>query len=121
MTYRYQDRLQHANDRFAEVNTEDCIYIRGNIQRPIKASLILISADELSTTEDSITRTERQDIAINTSELGNLYPPIPTDRIKRQDTNEQFVVSSMGSDEPPFVHITSNRKRLILHTVRIKR
>lgn len=121
MTYRFQDRLQHANDRFSEVNTEDCIYIRGNIQRPIAASLILISADELSTTEDSITRTERQDIAVNVSELRDLYPPIPTDRIERQDTGEQFVVSSMGADEPPFVHITSNRSRVIIHTVRIKR
>lgn len=120
MTYRLQDRFQHASDRFSEVNTEDVIYIRGTIERPIVASPILISADELGTSEDSITRTERQDFAVNVAELQNLYPPIPTDRIRRQ-TGEQFIVSSMGVDEPPFVHVTSRRNRIIIHTVRIKR
>jgi hypothetical protein len=120
MAYRFQDRLQHANDRFTQVNTEFVTYIRGTIERQISASPILISADELGTSEDSITRTERQDFAINVCELGTLYPPIPSDRIRR-GTGEEFILSSMGIDDPPFVHVTSNRTRLIVHTVRSKR
>jgi hypothetical protein len=120
MTYRMQDRLQHASDRFAEVNTESVIYIRGTTELPIAASPILISADEIMDGDPAATRTERQDWGIIRSLLGSLYPPRPNDKIRRQGTGEEFVLASMGRDEPPYVHVTSNRSRVIVHTVRTK-
>lgn len=120
MTYRVQDRLQHANDRFAEVNAEDVIYISGTIERPIKASPILIAADELADGDAAVTRADRQDWAIDLTELGNLYPPEPNHKIRRQ-TGEEFMISSMGRDEPPYCHVTSRRNRVIVHTVRVRK
>jgi len=119
MTYRFQDRLRHASDRFAEVNTEDVIYIAGNKQKPIKVSPILMSSDELNPGDPSMVRLERQDFAIDREQLGSFYPPAPGHKIKRL-TGEVFVLNSMGVSEPPYVHVTSSRDRVIVHTIRTK-
>lgn len=124
-----QSRLQHANDRFAELNQEPFIYIRededGNvIERPINASPILISADELMDGDVAATRVERHDFAIDvtgSTGLGFLYPPKPNDKLRRQSTREEYVLTSMRNQEPPYVHTTSNRKRVIVHTAMYKR
>ncbi len=103
------------------MNTVPCIYIVGTIERPINASPILISADEIMDGDPAATRTERQDWAINLSELKGLYPPVPGHKIRNQETGEEFVLMSMGRDEPPYVHVTSSRTRIIVHTVRYKK
>lgn len=117
MTYRFQDRLQHTNKRFAEINTECVTYIRGGREVLLDASPILMSSDEISPGGvASLIRIERQDFAIDKCKLGPLYPPEPNDVIKWNGA--RYKVSSMGSDEPPYVHVTSNRSRLIVHTIR---
>lgn len=120
MAYRFQDRLRHASNRFAEVNTEDVMYIRGDYQKPIKVSPILMSSEELTAGDASSVRIERQDFAIDRCQLGEeLYPPRNGDRIRRL-TREVFIVNSMGSNEPPYVHVTSTRDRVIVHSIRQK-
>lgn len=124
MVYRLSDRLQHANDRMTAVNSEPFILRRvtdvGTIERPITASPILISGDEVMAGDAAVTSIERHDFGINVSELGNLYPLLPGDILIRQLNREQFKIMSMGKDERPYVHTTSNRKRIICHTVQIK-
>jgi len=103
----------------AEVNTEAVTYIRSGQETPIAVSPILLSADELGPGDGSMTRVEYQDFAIDRSELGPLYPPKVGDQIRRL-TGELFILTSMGTSEPPYVHTTSARDRVIVHTVRRK-
>ena len=126
MTYTFQDRIRHTSRRMAEVNTSCAIYVRGNIQRPIDVSPVLISAEELGPSgEPSLTLLQRHDFALwrcdpgpdGRKGLGNLYPPQDTDKIVWN--GDTFAVNSMGSGEPPYIHTTSNRERIIIHTVRV--
>lgn len=129
MSYRFQDRLDHTSKRMSQNNYEDATYVAGTTQIPIHVSPILISADELNPGggTPSLVRVERQDFAVWVCQrgpsgecgLGTLYPPAPGHKIVRRDGSE-FTLSSMGSDEPPYTHVTSNRNRCILHTVRTK-
>lgn len=123
MTYQLQDRLRHCSERMAENNNEKAIYVgeRNNTTYTysIEVSPILLSADELSPGNQSLTRVEYQDFAIDRIWLKNLYPPEIGDEVKLLKTNEKFRAASMGIDEPPYQHITSTRERVLVHTVRI--
>lgn len=125
MTYRFSNRLQHANERFAEVNTSPFIYIRpetpNNIEFAINASPILISGDEFSGGDVATVRVERHDFAIDVADIQRIYPPRANDRLRNQDTREEFMLVSMGGNDPPYVHTTSNRSRVIVHTNRYKK
>ena len=125
MTYKFGNRLQHANDRFGEVNRGCFIYIRpeepNNIEFPVVASPILISADEFSGGDVATVRVERHDFAIDVSEIQRIYPPRANDRLRNQETREEFMLVSMGGSDPPYVHTTSNRSRVIVHTNRYKK
>lgn len=125
MVYNFQDRLSHANKRFSEVNQACGIYVRGTIRFPITVSPVLISANEVGPTGDpSQLRVERQDFVVWRCDrgpagelgLGTHYPPRAGDKIEWG--NQTFTLTSMGSDEPPYTHVTSNRERLIVHSVR---
>lgn len=129
MGYRFQDRLGHAGKRMSQVNNECATFIRGTLSFPIDVSPILVSADELNAGggTPSLLRVERHDFAVwvcdrgpsNERGLGNAYPPRPGDKIRMEDGTE-FTASSMGSDEPPYTHVTSARDRCIMHTIRTK-
>lgn len=125
MTYKFSNRLQHANTRFAQVNTVGFVYIRpsdpNNTEFPINASPILISADEFSGGDIATVRVERHDFAIDVSEIQRIYPPRANDRLRNLETREEFMLVSMGGSDPPFVHTTSNRSRVIVHTNRYKK
>jgi hypothetical protein len=125
MTYNFPKRLQHVSKRMSQVNTACALYVRGGIETPIDISPILISPDELNVGGDpSLVHVERQDFVVWKCDrgpdgkigLGTLYPPRPSDKIVFQ--GDTFSISSMGMDDPPFIHTTSNRDRLIIHTVR---
>lgn len=125
MSYRFQNRLRHADDRMAEVNTEAVTYIAirsgKTIERAINASPILVAPDEIMDADPAATRVERQDwgIDVTQSTFSDLHPPIPGDKIRRQN-REEYAANSMGRDEPPYIHTTSSRTRILLHTVRQK-
>lgn len=123
MSYQLQDRLKYNSDRFRKSNTEKMQYLRvSGREIQISASPILISPDELTPGNVSNTMVERQDFAIDVCELQELYPPILGDKIRRRNGDEFVLVSAAeGTDEPPFVHVTSARERIIAHTVRVKR
>src|SRR5258707_1019155 len=103
MTYSLQDRLRYNSRNMARVNTEDATYIAGGKERQVKVSPILISPDELTPGNVSDTRVERQDFAIyldGDGGLKDLYPPAIGHKIRRPNGDE-FILSSMGTDEPP--------------------
>lgn len=108
-----------------QVNKSCGYYLRSGSRYLIDISPILISSDELSPGGlSSLVRVERQDFVIfkcargpnGEVGLGSLYPPTQGDKIEWD--NQTFAISSMGVDEPPFSHTTSNRERVIVHTVR---
>lgn len=131
-----QSRLKHADRRFSQMNRKVdgegqpycLIYIRDGDEYPIDASPILIPSEELSPGDVSTVRIERQDFAIwrcssgpnGERGLGKLYPPIPDDGLRDPKTGEVFQVMSMGLNEPPYMHTTSSRERLIVHTIRVE-
>lgn len=127
MPYSLQDRLGHTNRRMSQVNNLCATYITGTTQIPVDVSPILISPDELTPGDSSITRVERQDFGLwkcshgpnGERGLGSVYPPADGHKIRLADGSE-YVVKAMGFDEPPYIHTTSNRERLIVHTVRTK-
>lgn len=128
MSYSFQSRLRHASNRFSEVNWECATYVTvDGSEFGIHVSPILISADELSPGDASLLRVERQDFVVwrcdrgpkGAKGLGSHYPPSLGDKIRRADGDE-FELTSMGRDEPPYTHVTSERNRVILHTVRTK-
>lgn len=127
MTYNFPTRLRHVSERMSQVNTACATYIRGGAEHPIDVSPILISPDELNVGGNpSLNAVERQDFVVWRCDrgpdgkigLGTLYPPSPaTDKIRFN--GDTYAISSMGTDEPPFIHTTTKRDRLIIHTVRI--
>lgn len=127
MGYSFQSRLRHAGNRFSEVNNECVTLIVGDAEIPLDASPILISADEESPGNVSLVRVERQDFVVwrcnrgpnGERGLGSHYPP-PIGAQIRRSTGEVFQCGAMGSDEPHYTHVTSNRERVILHTTRIE-
>lgn len=129
MPYNFLNRLDHASNRMSEVNNECVTFVQGTRQIPLDVSPILISADELNPGggTPSLIRVERQDwvawVCANGPNgekgLGPLYPPAAGSTIVRRD-GSRFKVSSMGSDEPPYSHVSTNRKRCIIHTIKVK-
>lgn len=120
MAYEFQDRLRHVGDRMADLNKEPIAYIAGDAELSIMASPVLISPDEMDPNNVSDTRVERQDFVIDRPLLGPYYPPEIGHKIRRLRTGEEFILTSMGADEPPYVHTTSRRERVIVHTIRVK-
>lgn len=120
MAYSLQSRLNHAGKRFSKLNTICLTYVAGNTEFPINASPILLSSDELSPGNPSLVRIERQDWVVDRCDLGGYYPPQVGHKLRNEATGELFALNSMGTDEPPYSHVTSSRNRVILHTVRTK-
>lgn len=125
MAYSFPTRLKHISKRMSQVNNACGTYIRGGLETPIDLSPILISPDELNAGGvDSLTHVEHQDFALWRCDpgpdgkigLGSLYPPRAGDKIRFKD--DIYTLVSMGMDDPVFIHITSNRDRLIVHSVR---
>jgi hypothetical protein len=108
-----------------QTNTVRAVYvgIRSGVtyRIPLDVQPILISSDEITPGNASATRLEYQDFGIEVIHLKNLYPPLEGDKVERLDTHERFTAASMGMDEPPFQHTTSNRERILVHTHRDSR
>jgi len=123
MVYDFQERLNTLGDRFKEVNFETMTLIRGpDITTGIKASPVLMEAEEIIPGV-VITRLEMQDWFIDVADYaisGTPVIPKAGDVLENETTKEQFRVSSMGSDEPPYRYATSDRLRYHLHTERVK-
>jgi hypothetical protein len=126
MSYKFRERLKHGSNRMSEVNRSCGSYVGSAGTIPITISPILMSSDELNPGgEPSILRVERQDFVVwvcargpnGELGLGDSYPPKPGHKILWN--NQTFLVSSMGHDEPPYVHVDSDRTRVIIHTIRV--
>lgn len=120
MAFDYAARLAHVGTRMKELNQQTITYSRGATSvSGIVASPIHMTGDELMPSI-AITVIEYQDWAIDVADLGALFPPQVGDKITKA-TGEEFRVSSLGQDGPPFQYTTSTRVRVLIHSEMIKR
>ena len=123
--YDYRSRLKHASNRLSQVNSACGTYITPTHSKPITVSPILISATEYGPGgEPSMVRAEYQDFVLWVCDkgphgeigLGTFYPPEHGHKI--QWNNQTFTIIHLGRDDPPYLHVDSDRDRIIVHTVR---
>ena len=123
MVYDFQERLNTLGPRFKAINSETLTLVRkAEITTGIKASPVLMEAEEIIPGA-AVTRLELQDWFIDVADYklsGSPVIPLAGDLLRNETTKEEFRLSSMGSDEPPFRYVTSDRLRFHIHTERVK-
>lgn len=121
MPYDFQSRLRHAGDRFKDMGESMTLRRDGEADAEVTCFPILMKGEEVIPGV-AVTRLEFQDWGIDAADYdfgGGATAPQHGDELERAN-GDVFRVVSMGSDEPPFQFVDSNRTRLLVHTERTR-
>jgi hypothetical protein len=117
MAYRFKDRLAHVGARHQAVAGEWVTYTAGSQSLRVWATPILLSPIELGVVRDpSMLRVDYTDWAIDYEQIKSVYPPTEQHKIRTKNGAE-YDVSAMGNDDPCYIHSTTDRNRVIVHSI----
>ena len=117
MAYDFQERIDRLGVNHKARNRKSVVYSRGDTSLTIIGSPIKTPADELLMGV-SVIRGEYQDWIFDSVELlpTFTFPKIGDTIVQAGNT---FKATSLGNDEPCFQFVTSSRKRIRVHTIRV--